>query len=231
MARGMQVRMVGGEQRTLSEIGISRLTGAHRAKNGTMSYALMPPFIPTTLRQDLHHGGNSLCFAIQIAHLMGADPIIAVGFTLQNGSNYFFANTNPVTRKATFYQHERAIEWCKFYESKFPGRVLLDPTFDGPVYSVFRKATVEELLKLQRLPVDPCSIVEVPAVHQPEAARAIRGEPAAAESVDQIVGPPKSAVKTSLGQGVKKQASRPGDRKAVGQQRRPVWTPRQARRL
>jgi hypothetical protein len=139
----MQVRMVGGEQRTLSEIGISRLTGAHRAKNGTMSYALMPPFIPTTLRQDLHHGGNSLCFAIQIAHLMGADPIYAVGFTLQNGSNYFFSRTNPVTRKPTVYQHERALAWLAWYQSKFPGRVLLDPSFNGPVYDVFKKANFD----------------------------------------------------------------------------------------
>jgi hypothetical protein len=143
VARGMQVRMVGGEQRTLSEIGISRLTGAHRAKNGTMSYALMPPFIPTTLRQDLHHGGTSLCFAIQIAHLMGADPIYAVGFTLQNGSNYFFSRTNPVTRKPTVYQHERALAWLAWYQSKFPGRVLLDPSFNGPVYDVFKKANFD----------------------------------------------------------------------------------------
>lgn len=132
--------MIGGPKRVVSEIGIRPLRGAHRAKDGTMSYAMMDPFLPRSLREDLHHGGNSLCFAIQIAHLMGANPIYLVGFTLQSGSNYFFANTNPVTRKATKYQHERAIAWCKWYEKQFPGRVLLDPTFQGPIYDVFKKA-------------------------------------------------------------------------------------------
>lgn len=139
----MQMRMVGGAPRTVSEISIARLTGAQRAKDGTMSYALMPPFVPRSLREDLHHGGNSLCFAIQIAHLMGADQIYAVGFTLQSGGGYFFSRTNPVTRKATVYQHERALAWCRWFESKFPGRVQVDPTFDGPITGVFKKANFD----------------------------------------------------------------------------------------
>jgi hypothetical protein len=143
VARGRQVRMIGGPQRVVSEIGIKPLKGAHRAKDGTMSYAMQEPFLPRTLREELHHGGNSLCFSIQIAHLMGASRIYAVGFTLQTGSNYFFGRTNPVTRKATVYQHERAMAWCRWFESKFPGRVQLDPTFDGPIYSIFKKANFD----------------------------------------------------------------------------------------
>lgn len=156
VARGMQMRMIGGQPRTVSEVSIARLTGAHRTKDGKMSYALMPPFLPRSLREELHHGGNSLCFAIQIAHLMGADPIYLVGFTLQTGSNYFFANTNPVTRKATIYQHERAMAWCSWYESKFPGRVQLDPSFAGPIYSIFKKANFDarEAIPRNEPPVD-----------------------------------------------------------------------------
>ena len=143
VARGRQVRIVGGKERRIAEIGIRHLKGAHRAKSGEVQYAIMEPFLPRSLREDLHHGGNSLCFAIQLAHLMGADPIYLVGFTLQNGSNYFFGRTNPVTRKATVYQHERALAWCRWYQSKFPGRVQLDPTFSGPIYDVFPKANFD----------------------------------------------------------------------------------------
>jgi hypothetical protein len=106
-----------------------------------MKYDLMPPYLPTTFREDFHHGGNSVCFAIQAAHLMGANPIYLVGFTLQTGLGYFHGRTNPVTRRTTIYQTERALAWLDWYGKKFPGRVLLDPSFDGPIYSVFKKAT------------------------------------------------------------------------------------------
>jgi hypothetical protein len=143
VARGRQVRIVGGVERHISEIGIRPLRGAHRARDGSMQYAMQEPFLPRSLREELHHGGNSACFAVQLAHLMGADPIFLVGFTLQNGGNYFFANTNPVTRRATLYQSERALAWLRWYEKMFPGRVQLDPSFNGPIYDVFKKANFD----------------------------------------------------------------------------------------
>lgn len=181
VARGRNVRMIGGPPRIVSEVGIRPLKGAHRAKDGTMSYALMEPFLPRTLREDLHHGGNSMCFAIQIAHLMGAKRIFLVGFTLQTGSGYFHGRINPVTRRSTIYQHERAIHWCRFFESKFPGRALLDPSFDGPIYSVFRKATVEELQSVQERGDDSSGPSAMSAVPQQGEERAIREEPVEAK--------------------------------------------------
>jgi hypothetical protein len=144
VARGRQVRIVGGKERRLSEIGIRQLKGAKRnQKSGEVEYAIMEPFLPRSLREDFHHGGNSLCFAIQLAHLMGANPIYLVGFTLQNGIGYFFGRTNPVTRRTTIYQHERALAWCRWYAKMHPGRVLLDPSFSGPIYDVFPKANFD----------------------------------------------------------------------------------------
>jgi hypothetical protein len=75
---------------------------------------------------------------------MGCNPIYAVGFTLKTGSSYFYGSTNPVTRRSTIYQADRAIEWCLWYQRQFPGRVLLDPSFDGPIYSVFKKTDFNE---------------------------------------------------------------------------------------
>lgn len=141
VARKAHYKRVGGPPRTILELGIRPLKGPKRNRKGQIEYAVEPPFIPRSLREDLHPGGNSLCFAIQVAHLMGADPIYAVGFTLQNGSNYFFSRTNPVTKKPTIYQEQRALDWLRYYEKLFPGRVLLDPGFNGPVYEVFKRAT------------------------------------------------------------------------------------------
>lgn len=144
VARGRQVRIVGKSERIIAEIGVRSLKGAYRdKKSGQIRYAIMEPFIPHTLREDFHHGGNSACFAIQLAHLMGCDPIYMIGFTLQNGSNYFFGRTNPVTRKPTIYQHERALHWLSWYERMHPGRVRLDPSFNGPIYDVFQKANFD----------------------------------------------------------------------------------------
>lgn len=137
VARGKHLRRVGDGKRVLTEIGIKQLKGAVRTRSGKISYAIEPPYLPTSLRQDLHPGGNSLCFAIQIAALMGASPIYAVGFTLQNGLGYFHGRTNPVTKRTTVYESERALAWCRWFSKEFPGRVLLDPSFSGPIYDVF----------------------------------------------------------------------------------------------
>jgi hypothetical protein len=71
---------------------------------------------------------------------MGCDPIYAVGFTLQNGVGYHFGHTNPVTKRTTFYEQKRALAWCEWHSKTFPGRVQLDPGFNGPIYDVFPKA-------------------------------------------------------------------------------------------
>lgn len=144
VARSKNVRIVGKGKHSINEIEIQPIRGAKRNKKGEIEYPSVPPFLPRSFREAMHPGGNSVCFAIQAAHLMQCHPIYLVGFTLQRGSNYFFSRTNPVTKKATIYQTERALAFCRWYESKFPGRVLLDPSFDGPIYSVFKKAKFDE---------------------------------------------------------------------------------------
>jgi hypothetical protein len=141
----MQLRRVGDGKRVLTEISIAPMKGARRQKSGLVEYQPVAPYIPTSMKMAFHPGGNSLCFAIQLAHLMGADPIHLVGFTLQSGSRYFFGSMNPIVKhgrpRMTLYQEERPLAWCAYYEKLFPERCLLDPSFDGPIYKIFKQAT------------------------------------------------------------------------------------------
>lgn len=95
------------------------------------------PYILDSFDKPYSAAGNSVCFAIQTAHLMGCEPIYLMGFTLQTGSRYFFKGPNPATKRPAFYDAEPPLEWCRFYESQFPGRVKLLPGWEGPIYSVF----------------------------------------------------------------------------------------------
>lgn len=136
----MQVRYVGGPARVMAEIRIKPSKRARRSREGKIVYEHEPPYLPKTFADEFHPSANSLCFGLQLAHLMGARRIFAIGFTLQNGIGYHFGRINPVTRRTTFYEQERALAFCRWFEQRFPGRVLLDPSFDGPVYSCFGKA-------------------------------------------------------------------------------------------
>jgi hypothetical protein len=142
-AHARRMKMVGQGQRAITEIKIKPIGGAKRTKTGAIEFATHPPYLPNSAAEPLHPGANSLCFAIQLAHLMGCSPIYAVGFTLQNGVGYHFGHTNPVTRKSTFYEQKRALAWCAWYEAQHPGRVLLDPGFSGPIYDIFQKANFD----------------------------------------------------------------------------------------
>lgn len=130
--------MVGSGQRQLAEISIKPKGRGIRLPNGIMRANAHPPYMPAKLTDQFHPGGNSLCFQIQLAHLMGCDPIYALGFTLQSGLAYHFGRENPVTKRTSLYDSEVPIVWLVWYESQFPGRVRLLPGFDGPVYKVLQ---------------------------------------------------------------------------------------------
>jgi hypothetical protein len=96
------------------------------------------PFLPAKATDEFHPSGNSLCYAIQWALLMGADPIRLLGFTLQSGSPYPWGPNNPVTGKPSFYDVERALDFLRFVERTHPGRVRPLAGWEGPLYSVLR---------------------------------------------------------------------------------------------
>lgn len=145
-----KMRMVGSKIRQVTEIKIQPVKPVRRAPSGRMEMQTVPPFIPKSAAQFFHPSGNSLCFGIQLAQVMGCFPIYAVGFTLQNGLGYHFGRTNPVTRRTTVYEQSRALDWCRWHAKMFPGMVQLDPTFSGPIYEVFPKANFDALQATSR---------------------------------------------------------------------------------
>ena len=132
--------MVGSGERQLVEIDIAPPSGKVRLPNGVMRNASPPPYIPESIRKPFHPSGNSVCYTIQLAHLMGCDPIYLLGFTLQTGSAYFFGRDHPVYtgKVGGFYDQEVPLEWCRWYEAQYPGRVRLWPGWSGPIYGVFQ---------------------------------------------------------------------------------------------
>jgi hypothetical protein len=138
------LRTVGQVRWPISEISIAPAKGGTRTKDGVYRPAIVEPFLPKRITDPYHPGGNSLCYMIQTAHLMGCDPIYAIGFTLASGSTYFFGRENPVTRRSSIYDTERAIHWLRWYQSRYPGRVRLWPGFNGPVYKVLEVVDEDE---------------------------------------------------------------------------------------
>lgn len=101
------------------------------------------PFLPGSFNDRYHPSGNSLCYMVQTAHLLGADPIYALGFTLQAGSTYFFGRENPVTVRPPIYDTDRALHWLAWYRSQHPGRLKLLPGFSGPVYDCLETEDID----------------------------------------------------------------------------------------
>lgn len=139
-------RLVGSKRIDPFHIRIAPPKGTVLYDDGVRRNAATPPFMPESLTDEFHPGGNSLCYTIQLAHLMGCDPIYALAFTIKPGSGYQWGNnTNPVTGRASMYDVRRALEWLSWYDQQWPGRVQLVEGWSGPVYDVFSKVTCDEL--------------------------------------------------------------------------------------
>lgn len=140
------LRMVGKTEYKPQTVKVAPVSRKHvRGKDGKYRPAHVDPYMPDTF-MNLHPGGNSACYAIQVAHLLGAGRIFMVGFTLSNGSKYHFDGPNPCTRRqTTFYDGARATAWLSWYQENFPDKVLLDPSFSGTIYNIFREADLNEL--------------------------------------------------------------------------------------
>ncbi len=172
-AHARKARMIGSRERRIAGIHIEPVKACGRNKDSTIRFAETPPRMPKRMADPFHPGANSLCFGVQLAHLMGCNPIVAIGFTLQTGLGYFFGRSNPVTGRTTVYETKRALAWLRWYNAAFPGRVLLDPSFDGPVYQVLPRITPDALQALTRSPSADLGGHE-PVAHHPTAPQAER---------------------------------------------------------
>jgi hypothetical protein len=144
-----QLRVVGKKRWPVSEIAISRASGMTRGRDGVMRPLPQEPFMPKSLREPYHLGGNSICYMLQTAHLMGCNPIYLLGFTLVSGTGYFFGLENPVTRRRSHYSDPgRALDWLAWYQSQHPGRAKLWPGWVGPVYDVMEHLDEQEAQSL-----------------------------------------------------------------------------------
>lgn len=137
--------MVGTKEARPFEIEIARSKGVRKCPDGRNRNAIAPPYMPEDLSKAFHPGGNSCCFAIQLAHLMGCDPLYLLGFTLVSGTRYFFGDKNPALSRASIYDSDRALHWLRWYAQVYPGRVKLVPGWDGPLQDIFETVQFDEL--------------------------------------------------------------------------------------
>lgn len=193
VAGSNSLRTVGQRRWPIIEIGIDIPRAVVRADRGEIQHQHTPPFMPKSIRSLYHPGGNSLCYMIQTAHLMGCDPIYCLGFTLSVGTGYFFGLENPVTGKRSFYSDpDRATKWLKWYDSQWPRRARLWPGWSGPVYESLEVVSEDEVRQLVGGRAEPRRAEPVADLRgQPiESTRGCddRDEPAAQRSKPLVVG-------------------------------------------
>jgi hypothetical protein len=140
-------RMIGTKRIQPYHIRIAKPKGTVLCPDGVRRNGVTLPFMPKKLTDEFHPGGNSLCYSIQLAHLMGCEEVFLHAFTLKSGSSYFFGGKNPVTRRSTLYDARRALDWLAWYRKTWPGRAKLVAGWDGPVYEVLETISQDELLQ------------------------------------------------------------------------------------
>jgi len=134
------LKELGRSSRTMVEFGIApRHGGDSVLVGGRLEFrpSTPDPFLPTSFAEAFHPTGNSLGYMVQVAHLLGADPIYVLGFTLQPRGAYFFGREHPFGDRPPNYV-EPTLAFLRWYDSQHPGRVRLLPGFAGPVYDVLR---------------------------------------------------------------------------------------------
>jgi hypothetical protein len=143
-------RMIGTKKVQPYHIRIQRPKGTELCPDGVRRNGVSKPFMPKSFVDEYHPGGNSICYAIQTAHLLGSEEIYLLGFTLKSGSRYFFGEKNPVSRRASIYDSRRALDWLKWFEKTYPGRAKLVAGWDGPVYDILQTISNDDLLEAFR---------------------------------------------------------------------------------
>jgi len=139
------MRVVGKRTVYPTQISIEPTRGGRRLPSGQYRRTGLAPYCPKTAGEAYSFGGNSLCYALQTAKILGCNRAYLLGFTLANGAGYFFGAENPVTRKKTFYDADVPMEWCRWFASRYPGYARLLPGFGGPIEDIFEHATLDEL--------------------------------------------------------------------------------------
>ncbi len=104
-----------------------------------------PPHLVNTADEAFHFGGNSVCYAIQWAHLMGASACYLMGFTLQSGTGYFFMPEGQVPTKGSgIYETDRAIAFLRLVQEQKPGWLHLVDGWTGPIYDLLPTTTLAQ---------------------------------------------------------------------------------------
>lgn len=151
-----QLKTIGQKKWPVAEITIGAAGAALRRPNGQIVRPTPKPFMPETIRHPYHPGGNSVCFMVQTAHLMGCNPIYLLGFTMMSGTGYFFSLENPATKKRSFYSDpDRALSWLSWYQKQFPGRLKLWPGWSGPIYNAVEVLDEQEAQELSERKPQP----------------------------------------------------------------------------
>lgn len=159
------LRMVGQRTWPVTEIMIQPVRGMpgkvkRRGDRNVFEREAVAPFMPERITDLYHPGGNSLCYCIQTAHLMGCNPIYAMGFTLESGTGHFHGLDNPTTGRRSVYDAPRALDWLRWYAAEFPGRVRLLPGWQGPVYDALPTEALDDyyrVLGIRSEPKEPSS--------------------------------------------------------------------------
>ena len=137
-------RFVGGEVPLKVFFKIKMSQGGYRDPNtGFFHRPMAEPYLCSDPTQPFYFGGNSLCYALQWAHIMGASMALLMGFTLKSGSGYFFLpNGQKPTKSSGIYEMDRARGFLSVLEAQKPGWAKVVDGWEGPVYDLLPRTSL-----------------------------------------------------------------------------------------
>jgi hypothetical protein len=117
--------------------------GYRDPKTGFFHRPMSEPFFVSDPTQPFYFGGNSVCYALQWAEIMGASSAILMGFTLRSGSGYFFMpEGQKPTRHSGIYEVDRALGFVRALEARKPGWAKVVDGWDGPLYDLLPRTSL-----------------------------------------------------------------------------------------
>jgi len=128
---------------------INMSQGGYRdPKTGFFHRPMSEPFFIMDPTQPFYFGGNSLCYALQWAEIMGASSAALMGFTLKSGSGYFFLpDGQKPTRHSGIYELDRASAFLRALEARKPGWAKAVDGWDGPIYDLLQRTSLADALQ------------------------------------------------------------------------------------